>query len=175
MSLPNIIFLDFDGVICNPRACLAVRNNGMYSYLDPIACLLVKRLCEDNNAKLVISSSWRIIHDREGIKGILSAACPGLGEYVWDSATWWKTTSAVFQNDVHGGCGRGMEIKHWIDNHYAEFQHFVILDDDSDMEPLMESFVKTDAYDGISFMNFLQAEKILQGSVFDVRLLYNEE
>ena len=167
MNPPNIIFLDMDGVLCNPRACLAVRNNGMYSYLDPIACLLVKRLCDDNNAKLVISSAWRLDMQLNTFQSLLSAACPQLGEYIWNSQTWWRTTSAVFSNDVGHFCNRGHEIRHWIDNHTSEFNRFVILDDNSDMEPYMDSLVLTDAYDGIGFKDFMKAEKILRGGPLD--------
>jgi hypothetical protein len=161
-KLPNIIFLDFDGVICNPRACLATRQDGMYSYLDPIACLLVKRLCEDNNAKLVISSSWRIGHDLDYIQSVLNAACPSLGNFVWNSQTWWRTTSNVFSNDS-GNCNRGLEINHWMNNHEDEFEHFVILDDNSDMEPHMNKLVQTCAYDGFGYMDYMRAECLLNG------------
>lgn len=161
-SKPNIIFLDMDGVLCNPRSSLATRNDGFYSYLDPIACLLVKRLCDDENAKLVISSSWRLNKDLDYMQSVLSAACPNLGNYILCSQTLWRTTSNVFTNDS-GNCNRGLEIKHWLDNHPSEYNRFVILDDNSDMEPLMDSFVQTDAYDGIGFNNFLAAQRILRG------------
>lgn len=134
----------------------------MYSYLDPIACLLVKRLCEDNNAKLVISSSWRLGKDLEYIQSVLNAACPRLGEFVWCSQTWWRTTEHIYSNDS-GNCNRGMEIVHWLDNHADEYNRFVILDDNSDMEPIMESLVQTCPYDGFGFLDFMKAEKMLQG------------
>lgn len=161
-KLPNIIFLDFDGVICNPRACLATRQSGMYSYLDPIACLLIKRLCEDNNAKLVISSAWRIGHDLDYIQSVLNAACPSLGEYVWNNQTWWKTPCHLYDS-VHANTSRGMEIKNWIDNHTDEIGYFAIIDDNSDMDELVDYLVLTDAYDGIGFNGYHRAEALLNG------------
>jgi hypothetical protein len=161
-SKPNVIFLDIDGVLCNPRACLATRNDGFYSYLDPIACLLVKRMCDDLNAKLVISSSWRLNKDLDYMQSVLSAACPKLGEYIWCSQTWWRTTSHVFTNDS-GNCNRGLEIKHWLDNHPSEYNRFAILDDNSDMGPVMDCLVLTDAYDGVGFNDYFKVEKLLRG------------
>ena len=164
--LPNIIFLDIDGVLCNPRSSLAVRNNGMYSYLDPIACLLVKRLCEDCNAKIVISSSWRIGHDLDYMQSVLNAACPSLGSYIWNSQTNWRTPTHVFVDDRRS-C-RGDEIADWIARHSSEFNNFCILDDDADMGHLMESLVLCNPYDGIGFMEYHKAEKMLMKNFSNV-------
>lgn len=158
--LPNIIFLDFDGVLCNPRACIAVGNTGgVFSYLDPIACLLIKRLCIENNAKLVISSSWRILHDRYSIQAILNANCPGLGNFMFLDDRW-RTVS-------HNGCdgltfGRGREIERWVKTYSNQFNRFVIIDDDSDMEPYMDSLVQTDTYDGIGYNDYRKVEALLK-------------
>lgn len=140
MKLPNIVFLDMDGVLCTPRACHAVGQNGLFSYLDPIACMLLKRLCVETNSKLVISSAWRIGRTLEQFRDILNAACPGLGLFIWNHEDNWRTGRYA--------SNRGNEIKCWIDLHDTQFDRFVILDDDSDMEPLMNSFVKCDCYDG---------------------------
>jgi hypothetical protein len=158
--LPNIIFLDFDGVLCNPRACLAVGDvGGVFSYLDPIACLLIKRLCDEHNARLVISSSWRILHDRFSLQAILNAACPGLGNKMYMDDRW---CTPSFNGCTADKFGRGKEIEAWVKTNCQSFNRFVIIDDDSDMEPYMESLVQTDTYDGIGFQDYLAAEKILK-------------
>jgi hypothetical protein len=164
-NLPNIIFLDFDGVICTNRACLAVGNTGHgFSYLDPIACLLVKSLCEECNAKIVISSSWRLHFDRWAMQAILDANCPNLGsKYMWQSEHWWRTATNVY-TDFEEACvttDRGREIKNWIDNHETKFNNFCILDDMADMRPLQDSLVKCDAYDGLGWHQYRHAEKLL--------------
>lgn len=161
-ALPNIIFLDMDGVLCNPRACLAVGNvGGGYSYLDPIACMLVKRLCEECNAKIVISSAWRQEFSREAMQAILNAACAKLGDYIWQSHEWWRTTNCAYEIGVSDTSDRGREIKHWIDKHETQFNNFCILDDMADMRPLQDSLVKCDCYDGIGFNQYYAAEKLL--------------
>lgn len=172
-SKPNIIFLDIDGVLCNPSTCIAVGDTGgVYSYIDPVSAGLVRKLCEDYNCMIVISSSWRNFHDYEGMTAILSANCPRLGRYVvnpyhckWASAFSWRTDSLSGAN-VHD-YGRGREIKRWIDDHSSYFDNFVILDDDGDMEPLMDNFVKTDYYDGFMLSHFIKAKEILTRAAVD--------
>jgi len=148
---PNIIFLDFDGVICNPETCIAEGEKCGFSYIDPVSARLVRRLCEDHNCKLVISSSWRILFERDSIVAILSAACASLGNYVMSGDKWSTERSSLGH--------RGTEIKKWIDSNFNEFETFVILDDDSDMEPLHNNFVKTDIYSGFRFNHYLQAKQ----------------
>lgn len=164
--LPNVIFLDMDGVLCTPRACLAMGNTGGgYSYLDPIACMLIKRLCDECNAKLVISSSWRQVFSREAMQAILNANCPNLGNYIWHSKQWWRTVTHVHTDDWMQTSDRGREIRNWIQNHETDFNNFVILDDMADMRPLQDSLVKCDTYDGMSWQNYFDAEKILMSGL----------
>jgi hypothetical protein len=151
--LPNIIFLDFDGVICNPETCIAEGEIAGYNYLDPVSCRLVKRLCEEYNCRIVISSSWRKLYDQYALQGILGAACPSLGHYMYTDERW-KTPSL--------GTERGQEILQWINKYSAEFDNFVILDDDSDMEPLLDNFVHTDAFQGMRLRDFIKAAEILK-------------
>ena len=169
---PNIIFLDMDGVLCNPSTCIAMGDvGGVFSYIDPISAGLVKKLCVDYNCKIVISSSWRNWYDYEAMTAILNAACPTLGRYVintykdkWANNESWRTGDFIWDCELEKPehTGRGMEIKKWIDEHSEHFNNFVILDDDSDMEPLLDNFVKTDCYDGMLFKHFEKAREILK-------------
>lgn len=160
-KLPNIVFLDMDGVICNPRACLAMGNTGISSYLDPVACMLVKRLCTENNARIVMSSAWRGMYDKQSLEAILNAACPSLGDLILEDAVWWKTRSWVHSDDVNTS-DRGREIQHWIFNNMTRFNNYVILDDMADMRPLQDNLVRCDVYDGIGYHQYMSAEKILK-------------
>ena len=158
---PNVIFLDFDGVICNPTACVAMNEQGGFSYLDPVAVNLVKRICVETNSKLVISSSWRLGRNLDFFQSILSAVCPSLGNYVWNHQENFRTVSHVFSNDEEYRCNRGIEIKEWVDRHVDDINDFIILDDDSDMEPLMDKHIKCDVYDGLGFSGYLKAINML--------------
>lgn len=158
-SLPNIIFLDFDGVICNPETCIAEGEIAGYNYLDPVSCRLVRRLCEEYNCRIVISSSWRKLYDQYALQGILGAVCPSLGHYMYTDDRWKTPTINGVPYDEHG---RGKEILKWINTYSTEFDNFVILDDDSDMEPLMDNFVRTDAFQGFRLKDFIKACEILK-------------
>jgi len=57
----KVIFLDIDGVLCTMRSHFAYAEGkgGLMHDWDVISCLLLRRLCEKHNLKLIISSSWR--------------------------------------------------------------------------------------------------------------------
>lgn len=163
-KLPNIIFLDMDGVVCNLRACIAMGNDGVSSYLDPIACMLVKRLCVDNNAQIVMSSAWRDMYDKDAMMAILNASCPGLGELILQDPKWWKTAPWVHCDNERERetSDRGREIENWIFNNSSRFNNYVILDDMDDMRPLQDNLVRCSTYDGIGFFQYEAAGKILK-------------
>jgi hypothetical protein len=161
--LPNIVFLDMDGVLVTPRACIAVGNTGVgYTYLDPIACSLVKRLCEQCNAKIVISSAWRQMYDRYAMESILAAACPNLDRFFWQCNTHWRTGNMAYEEGITETSDRGREIKQWIDNHETKFNNFVVLDDMADMRPVQDNLVRCDYYEGFGFHTYMAAQKILK-------------
>lgn len=165
--LPNVIFLDMDGVLCTPRACQASGDSGGgYDYLDPIACLLVRRLCEEANAKLVISSAWRITNSYLSMTSILGAACPRLGRYIWPTygEDHWRTPNHIYADDtnLYTTSDRGREIQKWLDDHAGQFNRFVILDDMMDMRPLDHHHVLCNLDDGMSLRNFYDALGMLR-------------
>ena len=159
--LPNIIFLDVDGVICNPETCISEGEVSGYNYLDPVSCGLVKRLCKDYNCRIVISSSWRKLYDQYAMQGILGAACPSLGSYMYTDERWKTESINGVPYEQHG---RGKEIKAWLDKYSGEFNNFVILDDDNDMHPLESNFVHTDTHQGFRLRDFIKACEILKRS-----------
>lgn len=167
--LPNVIFLDMDGVVCTHRACVAMGNTGGgMTYLDPIALGLVKRLCEECNAYLVISSSWRTQYDLLGFQTILGAACPNLDRYIWPHQDHWRTVSYVFSDiDSRYVSARGMEIAKWLEDNLGKWENCVVLDDMADMRPIQPALVKTSLYNGITFENYLEAKKKLGCGVDD--------
>lgn len=55
---------------------------------------------------------------------------------------------------------RGAEIDAWLKEHPCPA--FVILDDDSDMEPYTDHLIKTDTYDGFTFNSYVKAKELLQ-------------
>jgi hypothetical protein len=102
----------------------------------------------------VISSSWRKLFDAQSMRAILGAVCPRLGNYMYTDERW-RTISS------YSGY-RGNEISAWIDKYSGEFNRFVILDDGRDMEPLIDNFVHTDAYQGFRLKDFIKAGRIIR-------------
>jgi hypothetical protein len=148
-----VLFLDIDGVLCTDRAYLAYGQDKTKSILrtyDPLGIMLVDRLCQDYNLKVVISSTWR---HRNDVPLIL--------------------LSHGFKSDFHEdektpsrlrGSNRGDEIGLWLEDH-PTVNNFLILDDDTDgmKGTQFEDFqTVTDYYDGILFKNYKEAVKILE-------------
>lgn len=121
----NVIFLDVDGVLNNQRHILALyellgeknfrRFRKFYgqTILDYKCCELVKKLAQKKDAKIVLSSTWRL------------------------SDKYTKIVEDELDMEIYGitpylDKERGYEIKQYLKEH-NEFNNYVIVDDDSDM------------------------------------------
>lgn len=56
----TVIFLDMDGVLQSPRYCVAIDETGLLSALEPAAMHMLRNLVVESDAKIVLSSSWRL-------------------------------------------------------------------------------------------------------------------
>ena len=100
-----VIYLDIDGVLCprrlqsdfdldaglpgqlaRERACPAIADldpvlvNEVNHGFSPEACRLVRQLCEEFGARIIVTSSWRNVFSSRQLAAILAIA--GLGEYM---------------------------------------------------------------------------------------------
>lgn len=146
-----IVFLDFDGVICSPRAFLAQEEvwgsaQRALRWADPLACYLVRRLLVKHQAILVVSSTWRACRDQcDRVLGFHE-----LIEFLHDD---WRTGEDPERF-------RGHEIAAWLTEH--DNPPFIILDDDSDMLPEQMPFlVNTCSMNGLMLADFDKADKLL--------------
>lgn len=134
----KIIFLDIDGVL-NSRQWMEefhaqhpTEHRFMQERFDEKAVARLQRLVEATDAKIVISSTWRLLHSLSDIRGLLNQH--GFKGDVID-----KTPR--IPDGVRGG-----EIETWLsqrNSFLGDVDSFVILDDDDDMEPLMDKLVQT--------------------------------
>lgn len=139
---PNIIFLDMDGVLCVTR-CSFDRYPCIMRRLDPIGIEFLNAFCSASNAKIVMSSMWRLGHEKFPLGAFESLLTAGL-----------KTKHIFYDDPITPSLPgwRGEEIKDWLDRREGEWNNYIILDDDSDMlEEQMDHFVKTDGYNGVLF------------------------
>jgi hypothetical protein len=124
-----VIFLDFDGVITTAesiseafrrrRAGEIPGDDWTKHQIDPELVQNVRKLQDHLGAKIVISSTWRILDPLDSLK-------LWLGERGIDP----KTIIDVTPHRNDGS--RGREIKEWLDAH-PEVTNFKILDDDGDV------------------------------------------
>lgn len=146
----KVIFLDFDGVITT----LESRWN-----IDSEKCKLVKRICDETGAKIVISSSWRKSNFEYTMKQFSKESFL-LYDYVVD-----VTKRLSISGSASITIPRGVEILEYIESHDS-ITNYVILDDDTDMLLWQRNhFVHTSTYEGINEKNVEQAIKILNMNV----------
>jgi hypothetical protein len=124
----KVIFLDFDGVLTTRATKFA---SG-----DPKCVAALNRITTITDAKIVVSSTWRI----QGLKAVK------VNLMDWGVIAEIIDITPRLRDD---NCTRGDEIKQWLkENHNVS--RFVILDDDTDMSDLREHLVKCDTYEGLT-------------------------
>ena len=144
----NLIFLDIDGVLNSHRKLKEVyerthKPHSGYNYpFDEICLSNLKDLVELTNSKIVITSSWR--KDEKGRNTIIKA----LKEYELDQHIIGYTPI------LHQP--RGIEIQEYL-NQLDYEPNFIILDDDTDMDHLIDYLVKTSIAVGLTKENVAEA------------------
>ena len=137
----NIIFLDVDGVLNSLSYVkeLCRENKRPYSGydfpFDPRCMNNLKRLVEETNSYLVITSSWRM-HEI-GKKILLNE----LNKYGLDMRV------VGYTKVLHKT--RGEEVKEFL-KILDENVNYIIIDDDSDFDDLEEYLVKTSFQNGLT-------------------------
>ena len=121
----KVIFLDIDGVLNYTQWYVSDRNpgnlNGEEGDIDPLCAERINNICQVTDAKIVLSSDWRISWpccidrlEKGGIKkGLIIDKTP---EHMWNELASEKYKS------------RGSEIDDWLSQH-PECDKYVILDD----------------------------------------------
>ena len=147
----NYLFLDIDGVLNTGRYSDYLVENGLCEtdedgYLfDPEAVDWLQYIIEKTEAKIVITSTWRLDGDMKALwrnrnlAGEVIGITPTLlGEKGVGKFRCW------FDN-------RGMEVDAWLQDHASEPYNYAILDDENDyLETQAEHLVLTDPMTGIT-------------------------
>lgn len=154
----KIIFLDIDGVLnCASEYGTYKKqlpNIPGYWFHVPELIERFNKVIAATNAKIVVSSTWRLGKTLEEMRRILSAMgvkgeCIGL--------------TPVFDTNYSV---RGNEILAWIRENistpYYNYQNYVIIDDDSDMLYWQkDNFVNTNGQVGLTDRDAMKAIRIL--------------
>lgn len=174
---PKLIFLDVDGVLNNnatfKKAMKLEAKSGPWglpiwpdteeayhkAQIEDRFVALVNELAERTGAKVVISSTWRLLFyeqllkwlPEKGLKAPIIGRTPKVNARDFELEPW-KTE-------------RGLEIEFWCRENIPEDQlpnlRLVILDDDSDMGRLMRWLVRTSERSGIEQRHVEKAVRVL--------------
>ena len=149
----KILFLDFDGVV-------STFEKGWR--LDEEKLLLLKEIIDKTNAKIVVSSSWKVGYD-DVDKFIETLGGRRKSETIKNNGNMFQWfCDNIYDITDSNGPQRCDEIQRWIDTHKDEIESYVILDDDSGMrENQLFNFVQTDGYEGITSREVKLCTKIL--------------
>jgi hypothetical protein len=134
----KVLFLDFDGVLNSSSTKERWRG---FIGLEPKKIELVKKILTETDARVVISSTWRLNQDWK------DALIEGGGKLIVDR------TVGITPQLPNGW--RGDEIKSWLDEQFYKSDFFVdryaILDDDTHILPEQRlNFFKTSWGTGIN-------------------------
>lgn len=175
----NIIFLDIDGVLL-PWQRSAYEPPKFQSehrlevHLKPEHMDLVNKLASDNNAEIVVSSTWRMRDDslaNHYQKSTDDYQPFNLRSFLKRSgltasfAEDWHTPMPERFGEIINGVPRGLEIYRWLQNH-PEVTNWVALDDDSSGFAAMEirnHLAKPDPLIGLTEQEYNIANTILKG------------
>jgi len=144
----RIIFLDIDGVLISRRTHSLRSNfkNKDWKHVDLNFCKWLKMICETNDIRIVISSSWRRMPT--SLIPLLKKA--KLLHLLHETDPYTTTNFSEIKKTF--SYVRGDEIQLWLDNHLGEWVDYLILDDDSDfLEHQMKNHIKTDINNGVQF------------------------
>ena len=142
----RILFLDIDGVL-NCQLFFTQRDlTKEGSYVENNICRervsWLNELCSEIDAKVVISSTWRMGRTVQEMKDIFKEV--GATFEVIDKTPVFNRSETV----------RGNEIKAWIDKNIEQpydYYNYAIIDDDSDMLLWQkDNFFQTDTYSGLT-------------------------
>ncbi len=147
----KIIFLDIDGVLNSDTwEKTEAYKNGTYpeNRFDPNAIVLLNKIIEKTNAKIVLTSTWRLKYSLKQMKELFSKI-----DLKCDLIDF--TPDLKKENDY---TLRGNEILKWckdnrkiIGTKYLNYTDFIILDDNSDMLYWQSKyFFQTDKLCGLS-------------------------
>lgn len=138
----KVIFLDFDGVLNSTGSFILEGRKGTqrkHEVLCAVSTSNLQYILEHvPDAKIVISSTWRIMYQLDWLKEKLQFHR--------------VDASRVIGITPRLDTQRGKEIAQWLEeNKELNIEQFVILDDDSDMLHLKDHLVQTSFTNGLTF------------------------
>lgn len=135
----KVLFLDCDGVLNSAQYMTACGGNFDHNQIDPAAVKRLNHITDTTGAKIVVSSTWRLLYDtldelREALRG------HGVtGEIIGKTPTKFNAVRNI----------RGKEIEAWLQENHGSYSKYVIIDDDRDVGLLAKHAVFTEFKTGL--------------------------
>ncbi len=143
----KLIFLDIDGVLNSHFFQIKTKDwdtRDKSTQIDPVCVGFLNEIIAATSAKIVISSTWRILFYDE-IPSILEKK-----GFLYSSNIIGKTPKTFFENKRYKHAQRGMQIQQWLDeNQTWIIDRFIILDDSDDMGHLLPRWVRVPSLVGL--------------------------
>ena len=142
--------LDIDGVLNHDSSMELTKD--YWTKPEPYLIQKLKKIVDKTDAKLVLSSDWRLDRDDDE-----------------EDFHYFTLVRMLYENDMGlwdftpflGNVSRGTEISEYLSEHEDEIESFVILDDRCDMEPVKDRLVRTDPSVGLTDEDVLEAINML--------------
>ncbi len=132
----KVLFLDFDGVLNSERYVRSCNHYGVI--IDPSRMALLKRIIDETDAKIVLSTSWREHWNKNG------ALCDECGKQI--NEIFCSFGLEIFDKTPALNTEREEEIEAWLCEN-PQIDRFAVLDDAflcADF--LNDNFVRTSNY-----------------------------
>lgn len=150
----KVLFLDIDGVLNSHRSAAAFGGfpfdiSAHRARFDEVAIALVRNICRQAGAVVILSSSWR--NDTNWLDIGKALDLPIVD----------RTPSLLGS--------RGTEIGRWLSGH-PEVECYAIVDDDPDMLAEQQPFfVKSNPFEGLSWNDADKLGALLGVSIYDLK------
>lgn len=155
----KVIFLDIDGVLNNDETEEYTPEG--YLGIDDILLARLKKIVENTQAKIVLTTSWKDYWDKD------ETNCKKDGLYINEKFK--KFGLKVYDKTIDGGFDRGKGINKYLEDH-KEVTNFLIIDDymfkDFARYDYVKNMIYTDAEDGLSTSDAIEAINILNNNYF---------
>jgi phosphohistidine phosphatase SixA len=153
--MEKLILLDFDGVL-NSFPFLVREED--FTKLDPEAIKCLNQIIKKTQAKVVISSAWRLCHTIEQLKDILKNV--GFEGEIIDLTP---------RTNGHRGC----EILQWLED--CDFEGSILaIDDDPNIAPFEKVHLHTSFQEGLLEEHIAKGVEILDKNQDEIKLIWRK-
>lgn len=160
------IMLDIDGVLNSEWSFQQriIANNPSTPIDTPHSFHIhfLNRILNEVPSVVVISSTWRFLHDFADLKNQLESCGIIPGRVLDQTPILHKLVNSTMYTSTYTSTTRGAEIRAWMKQHNVKDEDVIILDDDDDMDDLLPRLIQTKFETGLQEEHYLKAIEMLK-------------